>query len=46
MPKTVYRNDFRKLSYVAFGLITLSVLAIALTGLRRWESRTREPLLL
>ena len=36
MPRTVYRNDFRKLSYVALGLITLSVLAIALTvwGLR------------
>jgi diguanylate cyclase (GGDEF)-like protein len=36
MPKPLYRNDFRKLSYVAFGLITLSVLAIALTvwGLR------------
>ena len=36
MPKNTFRNDFRILSSVAFGLITLSVLAIGLTiwGLR------------
>ena len=31
MTKNVHRHDFRKLSYVAFGLIALSVLAIGLT---------------
>src|ERR1700686_3492603 len=36
MSKNTYRNNFRMLSCVAFGLITLSVLAIGLTiwGLR------------
>src|SRR5580693_6490196 len=36
MPKNTYRNNFRMLSCVAFGLITLSVLSIGLTiwGLR------------
>lgn len=36
MPKNAHRNDFRMLSCVAFGLITLSVIAIGLTiwGLR------------
>ena len=36
MPQNVRRHNFRMLSYVAFGLIALSVLAIGLTvwGLR------------
>jgi diguanylate cyclase (GGDEF)-like protein len=36
MPQNIHRNNFRTLSCVAFGLITLSVLAIGLTiwGLR------------
>jgi diguanylate cyclase (GGDEF)-like protein len=36
MRRDIYRNNFRKLSYIALGLVTLSVLAVALTvwGLR------------